>query len=127
MGVGDSLEAAFTLVGPIPAGTWHLVADGVSLAPADLSFDVLWRHGGVDTELVEFAHHFVPLSGASQFDASPFEADGAGVAAPAVRGDQLVLRIRADGDADAGASTVYLPNGDGDKAHGRLPSITLPR
>ena len=33
MGVGDSLEAAFALSGPIPAGTWGLSLDGLVAGP----------------------------------------------------------------------------------------------
>lgn len=125
MGVGYPLEAAYTLFGPLPAGNWHLVGDGIVLAPADLTFEILWRHGGSDTSLVSFQHHFDPLTGTAKFDATPYSADGAGEAAPAARGDLLVLRISAEG-VDAGIQNVYIPNGDGDAAHGALPSITLP-
>jgi hypothetical protein len=126
VGVGDSLEATLTLAGPIPAGTWHLVGDGIVFSSVDVEYDVLWRHAGSDSPLVTFRHHFDPLSGAQQFDASPFEADGAGAAAAARAGDLLVLRFSTVG-ADGGAGTVFIPNGDGAKANGRIPSLTLPR
>jgi hypothetical protein len=89
---------------------------------------VIWRHPSGDTTLAELRHHFEPLTGANQFDATPFEADAAGSAAAAHGGDQLVLRFSADGSADGGTSagTVFIPNGDGAHAHGRIPSLTLP-
>jgi hypothetical protein len=124
VGVGDSLEAAYTLSGPLPAGTWHLVGDGIVFEAADVRYEVLWRTAGGDAPLVEFQHHFEPLTGAQQFDATPFEADARGLAAPARAGDQLVLRFSA---ASASPGTVFIPNGDGAKAHGRIPSLTLPQ
>ena len=128
MGVGDSLEAAFALVGPIPAGSWHLVGDGIVLASCDLEFDVVWRHGE-DTILASVSHHFDPRTTGAKFDATQFEADATGLAAPAAAGDQLILRFTAAvlADAGAGVTDVYIPNGDGANAHGRIPSLTLPR
>lgn len=128
MGVGDSLEATFPLVGPIPAGSWHLVGDGIVLASCDLEFDVIWRHGS-DTTLASFSHHFDPRTAPPKFDATQFEADAPGLSAQAAAGDQLVLRFTASVMADAGAGVVdvYIPNGDGANAHGRIPSLTLPR
>ena len=127
MGAGGSLEAAFPLVGPIPAGTWHLVGDGIVLASCDLEFEVIWRHGE-DTVLASFSNHFDPRTVAPKFDATQFEADATGVAAQAASGDQLVLRFTASvmADAGAGVTDVYIPNGDGANAHGRIPSLTLP-
>ena len=126
MGVGDSLEAALKLAGPINRGSWHLVGDGIVLGAADIHYDVLWRHGGSDTPIVSWMHHFEPLTGDSKFDASTFEGDATGAAVPAAPGDQLVLRFSAPGP-DAGTSgSAFIPNGDGAKAKGRIPSLTLP-
>ena len=126
MGVGDSLEAAFTLAGPIRAGTWHLVGDGIVLYSADIRYDVIWRHGGSDLTLVSWMHHFDPLTGPKPFDATPFEADGQGIAAPAQAGDQLVLRFTGTGGVDGGTGAAFIPNGDGAKANANIPSLTLP-
>jgi len=126
VGVGYPLEAAYALRGPLPAGNWHLVGDGIVLSSADLTFDVLWRHAGTDTLLASFRHHFDPLPGAATGDATPYQADAVGEAAAAAPGDQLVLRLSAEA-ADAGAQNVFIPNGDGAAAHGELPSLTLPR
>jgi hypothetical protein len=124
VGVGDPLEAAYPLTGPVAAGTWHLVGDGIVFEAADVRYEVLWRTGGVDSLLVQFQHHFDPLTGANPFDATPFEADARGLGAPARAGDQLVLRFSA---VSASQGTVFIPNGDGAKAHGRIPSLTLPQ
>jgi len=136
VGVGDSLEAAFALVGPIPAGSWHLVGDGIVLASCDLEFDVIWRRvfglgGSADVTLASFSHHFDPRVVAPKFDATQFEADATGpetAQASAGDQDQLVLRFTASvmADAGAGVTDVYIPNGDGANAHGRIPSLTLP-
>ena len=128
MGVGDSLEAAFTLAGPISAGTWHLVGDGIVQAPVDVQYDVIWRHAGSDSTLASFQHHFDPLVGANHFDATMYDANATGLAATARPGDLLVLRFTASGPADGGSAvSAFIPNGDGAHALGRIPSITLPR
>jgi hypothetical protein len=125
VGVGDPLEAAIDLVAPIPAGTWHLVGDGVVIEPVDVRFDVLWRpkSGAPDVTLATWFHHFDP-DPTGMFNAVPFEADSLGVAADAHDGDQLVLRFSATG---ATISMAYIPNGDGAHTNGRDPSLTLPR
>ena len=122
MGVGDSLEAAMVLRGPIAAGVWHLVGDGIVFDSADLRYDVLWRSAAGDTTLVSFAHHFDPLPPPDQFDAVPFEASAPGKVAPARAGDQLVLRFTAESGS---ANVAFIPNGDGAHAHGRIPSLQL--
>ena len=133
MGVGDPLEAAFTLAGPIKAGEWDLIGDGIVVVSGgvDIRFDVIWRPRtdagvGADVPLVSFQNHFASLpAGPGQFNAVPFEATGSGVAADAVAGDLLVLRFTAM-NAPPGAM-AFVPNGDGFKTMGRIPSITLPR
>jgi hypothetical protein len=126
VGVGDSLEAALTLAGPIAAGSWHLVGDGIALMPADVQFDVIWRHG-TDTPIVSWTNHFTPAPSPLQFDAVKFDGDANGAAVPAHSGDQLVLRWSIPGP-DAGAATIaFIPNGDGAGSMGRIPSLTLPR
>ena len=128
MGAGGSLEAAYRLAGPIKAGNWHLIGDGVAFDPADVTFTVLWRDAhGADHVLATFEHMF-PVGGSPVngfIPATPFEADAMGVAAAAVVNDELVLRITAKGNpADA---LLFLPNGDGAHAQGRIPSLTLPQ
>jgi hypothetical protein len=130
VGIGDPLEAALPLAGRIAAGTWHLVGDGIVLYPADVRYDVIWRHGGSDTLLATVSQHFEPLpTGPTQFDATPFAADVAGSAADAKAGDQLVWRFSV-GAPDGGATSggfLFIPNGDGINAHGSIPSLTLPK
>jgi hypothetical protein len=124
LGVGDSLEAPFTLRGPIAAGTWRLVGDGIITGAVDVHFEVVWRKasGGGDTVLAAWDHHFDPRGGGN-FDAVPFEATAQGPAAPAKAGDLLVLRMVISGTTQP---TAYIPNGDGPRAKGRIPSIELP-
>ena len=121
MGVGDPLEAAAELDGPLRAGTWHFVGDGLILADVEMTFDVIWRGGGGDQVVVSFAQHFTQVSDA---DAERFEADAAGAAIAAKAGDQLVLRMTAVRSATT--HTAYIPNADGSLTHGRIPSLTLP-
>ena len=123
MGVGDPLEAAIELQAPLPAGPWHLVADGIIIQPVDVRFDILWRRaGGGDTTLATFMHHFDPRP-PGMFDAVPFEDTALGPAADAHKGDQLVLRYGAMG---ATVEMAYIPNGDGAMLNGRIPFIELP-
>lgn len=124
MGVGDPLEATYTLAGPIAAGSWHLVGDGLILTAVDMQFDVLWRNGGNDQLIVRFSHHFDPPSGAQAFDAVLFDGDAAGAAVPASAGDLLVLRMTAL--ASAASGPAYIPNADGSHTRGRIPALSLP-
>ena len=122
MGAGGSLEAAMLLNGPIKAGTWHLVGDGIIINSADVTFDVLWRDAAGDHPIATWQNHFEPM--ASGYLAVAFEADAPGVEAKAKANDQLVLRFTAQGTA---TGVLYIPNGDGTKAKGRIPTLTLPK
>ena len=93
------------------------------LTSGDVQYDFIWRHGGVDTTLVTFTHHFDPLPGGN-FGATEYDADTAGIAAAAAAGDQLVWRWSI---AAGGTGAVAIPNGDGTSSGGRFPSITFPR
>ena len=88
-----------------------------------MQYDFIWRHGGSDTTLVTFTHHFDPLSGI--FPATQFDADGDGIAAAATAGDQLIWRWSIP--SASGTGPVIFPNGDGTNSGGRFPSITFPR
>ena len=125
LGPGGSLEAAYLLTGPIKAGSWHLVGDGIVLDPVDITFDVLWRDAGGDHPVVSFTHHFDPPS--AGFNAVLYEADAAGVAAKAKSNDQLVLRMTAAPGSYPPDTMLWIPNGDAEQTHGRDPSLTLPR
>lgn len=123
MGVGDPLEAEYTLFGPIAAGTWHLIGDGIALRDVDVRFEVLLRNESGDHTIVTFDHRFVMPDGAGANRAIAFEADQTGEAVDAQDGDRLVLRMTASNTANGPA---FIPNGDGKFAGGRIPSITLP-
>jgi hypothetical protein len=121
VGIGDPLEASHALVGPLPAGAWHLVGDGVALSAVDVQFDVLWRSSAGDQTVASFAHHFDPaLSGV----ADRYDGDATGAAVPAASGDLLVLRMTAVPPTAPGPA--FVPNADGSHAGGRIPSLTLP-
>ena len=124
MGAGSSLEAAYHLQGPIHAGAWHLVGDGLILNAADVRFDVIWRAAAGDQVVVSFTHHFAPPAAPNQFNAVAFDGDATGAAVPASASDQLVLRMTVTNGPTAPS---YLPNGDGANTKGRIPALTLPR
>ena len=121
MGIGDPLEAPFTLAAPLPAGGWTLVADGIVIEPVDVRFEVLVRAGTAATSLLSVDHHFEPAPGGT-FDAVPFETSFSAEAAGAA-GDLLVLRFSA---MNATREMSYIPNGDGTLANGRIPFLDLP-
>jgi hypothetical protein len=110
------------LTGPIKAGTWHLVGDGIVLNPADVTFEVLWRDATGEHPIANWQHHFDPQP--TGYNATAFEGDAPGLAADAKPNDQLVLRFKATG---TGTGILYIPNGDGTKAQGRIPTIVLPK
>jgi len=125
IGPGGSLEAAYLLSGPIKAGSWHLVGDGIVFQPVDVTFDVLWRDAGnVDHPIVSFTHHFDPQP--SGFNAVEYEDNAPGVAAKAKGNDQLILRMSAAAGTYPDGTMLWIPNGDGANAQGRDPSLTLP-
>lgn len=122
IGVGDSNQAPFILVAPIPAGTWHLVGDGEGITThVNVRFDIIWRSGATSTTVASVTHTFDPTAGGTV----PFATDLAGAAVgPLSAGDQLILRFTTTG-GDAGAS--YTPNGDGALVGGAVPNLTLPQ
>lgn len=124
MGAGSSLEAAYTLADPIPAGTWRLIADGIIIEPVDVTFELLVRpaDGSADNALATFTHHFDPLPD-GVYEAQPFEETAEVAAVDPAEGDRLIFRYGAE---SAGLSMAYVPNGDGALTGGRIPSIELP-
>jgi hypothetical protein len=112
-----------TLAGPIAAGNWHLIGDGIAFQSTDVQFDVLWRHG-TDTPIVSWTHHFDPPA---QIAAVKFDADATGAAVPAEKGDELVLRWSVPGPDGGAGALAFQPNGDGSRSNGRIPSLILPR
>jgi hypothetical protein len=112
------------MTGSIPAGTWHLVGDGVVLAAADVTYDVVWRDSkGTEHPITSWTHHFDPQP--SGYTAVQFEADAMAAKASASANDTLILRMSAQGDPSV--SMLWIPNGDGAKTMGRIPSLTLPK
>lgn len=85
----------------------------------------MWRNAAGDHPIATWSHHFDPLpAGPTQFNAQPFEADARGAAAAAKANDQLVLRFSAQGSS---TQLLIVPNSDGARAMGRIPSLTLPK
>lgn len=122
MGPGGSLiEASFPLRGGVRAGTYHVECDAIIIAPVDVTFSLIWRRGATDTPLATWSRHWDPLP--SGYDAQAYEVDQAAPAIDYRAGDQLVFRYAGTGSAPAQA---FIPNGDGARAHGRIPKITLP-
>lgn len=123
MGLGESQEAAFDLRASVPAGAYHVECDSIITASVDARFTLIRRRGAMDTTLAQWTQHWEMLPGGI-YDAQPYEVD---MTAPAIdwkSGDQLVFRYEDAGRADANA---FIPNGDGARSHGRIPSIRLPR
>ncbi len=135
MRVGDSpdtLEAAYTLRGPIAAGTWHIVGDGIltgsGVTNMTVQFDVRLRPQAAVAEELDK----VVLSTQNTFQRATdpqrlfapilFDAQVAGTAVSAVAGDRLVFRIKAV-RGDSGA--MYTLNGDGDR-NGMYPGARIP-
>lgn len=121
MGTVGPLEAEFTLRGPIAAGSWRLVADGIILEPVDMRFELLWRSSAGDQVIATFDHHFDPPP--NGFDAVAYEDTREADTVPATAGDQLIFRYQA---LNATRPVAYVPNGDGESHNGRIPFIELP-
>ena len=122
MGAGRSLEAAYTLSGPIGAGTWRLIADCIVLDPVDVTFEILVRSDDGDQLLASWQHHFEPLGG-GDFDAQPHEESAEVDRVDAASGDQLIFRYTGEGSDQMMA---WIPNGHGADFGGRIPFIDLP-
>jgi hypothetical protein len=123
VGSGGSQEAAYTLKGPVKAGTYHLVLDSIIIKSVDVTFDLIWRSGSTDMTLATWQQHFDPLPAAS-YDAQPFEYDEPCPAIDWKTGDELVFRYTG---ANTDSAEAYIPNGDGTHANGRIPYIVLPK
>jgi len=122
VGAGGSLEAAYRLSGPIGAGSWGFVMDGICLESVDVTFELLLRAGDADSTLASFVKHFDPVDGGG-FEAQAFEHSEEIAAVDAGDGDELVLRFTA-GDSDL--AMAWFPNSEGDSSGGRIPYLDLP-
>lgn len=123
MGPGGSQEAEYSLKGPIPAGTYHVVCDAIIIRPVDVTFDLIWRRGATDMPLATWTQHFDPLPGGA-FKAQAYEIDQAAIAVDYQSGDQFIFRYSG---ANTTSSMAFIPNGDGATQDGRIPNITLPQ
>jgi hypothetical protein len=105
----------------VPSGAYHFVLDCIVIAPVDVKFELMARHGTDTVVLATWTKHFDPLS--TGYDAQPYEVDKQADAIEYAAGDELVFRYVASNTTKAEA---WIPNGDGELAHGRIPSIRLP-
>ena len=84
-------------------------------------FELLVRRDSADTLIGSWQQSFTPRP--VGFDAYAVDLE---VIAPQVTvqaGDVLVFRY----SGEMGLAMSYIPNGEGDRANGRIPFITLPR
>jgi hypothetical protein len=107
----------------VPAGTYHVECDAVIIGSVDVTFTLIWRHGGTDTTLAQWVQHWEPLPN-SNYEAQAYEVDEAAPAIDYSAGDQLVFRYEAMNTTTAEA---FIPNGDGPYSNGRIPNIALPQ
>ena len=105
----------------MPAGTYHFVLDCIVMASVDVTFELSARHGSDSVVLATWKKHFDPL--ATGYDAQPYQVDKTAPAIDVVAGDELVFRFSASGTTKTEA---WIPNGEGQLAHGRIPNIALP-
>lgn len=104
------------------AGTYHFILDGIVTAKVDVEFElVVRRTGTADKVLTSWSQHFDPLP--TGYDAQAYEVDKACPEIDYEAGDELVFIYTASNTTKAEA---WIPNGDGAKAKGRIPNITLP-
>jgi len=122
VGLGESQDAAFPLRADVPAGAYHVECDSIITESVDVTFSLILRRGATDTTLAEWMKHWEPLP--SGYKAQAYEVDQVAPAIDFEPGDQLVFRYAG---ASATSPDAFIPNGDGFRAEGRIPSITLPR
>ena len=122
MGLGEFQDAAFPLRADVPAGAYHVECDSIITESVDVTFSLILRRGATDTTLAEWMKHWEPLP--SGYKAQAYEVDEVAPAIQFEPGDQLVFRYAG---ASATSPDAFIPNGDGFRAEGRIPSITLPR
>ncbi len=86
-----------------------------------VTFDLLFRHESQDTVIGTWQQTLTPRP--VGFDAQAIDLT---IDAPAFNvsvGDQLVFRYA----GEMGLAMSYIPNGEGSRANGRIPFVTLPR
>lgn len=108
----------------VPAGTWHLIGDGIIVEPVDVRFEIVVRRADApDVLVVAWEHHFDPLSN-NAFDAQALDLDAEGIAIAFEPGDRIVFRYTG---ASATNPNAYIPNGEAMLSGGRNPAVVLPR
>lgn len=129
MGVGDSLDATYTLTGEVAAGDLQFVGDGVVTGENVEVIDVRWElylRGPDDTTapvlLAGFDANYQRNPNA-RFDAVKYSATQT-IAGGGKAGDRLTLRIT---PTTGGPNAFFLPNGDGAITKGEIPHLTLPQ
>lgn len=123
MGPGRSQEAPYDLKASVPAGTYHVIYDGIIIFPVDVTFELIHRRGSDDTILASWSQSFEPIAGGG-FMAQPFEMDLEAPAIDFAPGDQFVYRYTG---ANSQAAMAYIPVGFPESEGGRQTNITLPR
>lgn len=122
MGPGRSQEAPYDLKAGVAAGTYHVQCDSIIIVAVDVTFDLVHRSKAGDVTLATWTQHFEPLPG-GVYEAQAYEIDQAAEAIELAGDDQLVFRYTG---ANTTSEQAFIPNGDGDRANGRIPAITLP-
>jgi hypothetical protein len=107
----------------VPAGTWHVICDAIIIQPVDATLELIHRSGGSDVVLATWTQHFDPLPN-GMYTAQAYELDVETAAIDRREGDQLVFRYSG---SNSTVLMAFIPNGDGDRTGGRIPSLTLPR
>ncbi len=97
------------------------MADGIITHPVTVLFELLIRRDNVDTIIGSWERAFTPRP--AGFDAYAVDLDVAAPSFPVQAGDLLVFRY----SGELGLAMSYIPNGEGTRANGRIPFITLPR
>jgi hypothetical protein len=123
VGPGRSQEAPYDLAAAVPAGNYHVICDAIIIRPVDVTFDLVHRSSAGDVTLATWMQHFDPLPD-GKYEAQVYELDQASPAIELSGGDQLVFRYSG---ANSDAEMAFIPNGDGFRANGRIPNITLPK
>jgi hypothetical protein len=123
VGPGRSQEAPYELKAAVPAGSYHVICDAIIIRPVDVTFDLVHRSPAGDVTLATWMQHFDPLPD-DRYEAQAYEIDQAAPAIDVLGGDQLVFRYSG---ANSDAEMAFIPNGDGFRANGRIPNITLPK
>jgi hypothetical protein len=123
VGPGRSQEAPYDLEAGVAAGTYHVQCDSIIIRAVDVTFDLVHRSSAGDETLASWTQHFEPLDGGI-YEAQVYEIDQDAPAIELSGGDQLIFRYTG---ANTTSEQAFIPNGDGDRAGGRIPAITLPQ